>query len=141
MGCRIEFNAQVTDFVIAHEKIKAIVINDKEEIKTDHLILAIGQSADDTYAKLFERGVAMQAKPFAMGLRIEHPQELINAIQYGKWRHHPQLPPAEYFVKASLPEWNRSVYTFCMCPGGSVIGCSAFPGTIITNGMSNARRS
>jgi uncharacterized protein len=141
MGCRIEFNAQVTDFIIEHKKIKAIILNNQQEIKTNHLILAIGQSAEDTYAKLFERDVAMEAKPFAMGLRIEHSQELINSIQYGKWHHHPQLPPAEYFVKASLPELNRSVYTFCMCPGGSVIGCSAFPGTLITNGMSNAQRS
>ena len=92
-------------------------------------------------AKLFERGVQMEAKPFAMGLRVEHPQELINSIQYGKWRNHPQLPPAEYFVTASIPDLNRSVYTFCMCPGGSVIGCGAFAGFVITNGMSNARRS
>ena len=113
----------------------------KEEVKTHHVILAIGQSADDTYAKLLERGVQMEAKPYAMGLRVEHPQELINSIQYGKWHHHRQLPPAEYFVKASIPDLGRSVYTFCMCPGGSVIGCGAFAGFVITNGMSNAKRS
>jgi len=131
----------VTDFVIRQGAIAAVIINEKEEIKTDQVVLAIGQSADDTYLKLFERGVKMEAKPFAMGLRVEHPQELINSIQYGKWHNHPQLPPAEYFVTASIPGLNRSVYTFCMCPGGSVIGCSAFPGFVITNGMSNARRS
>ena len=141
MGCRIEFTAQVTNFVIRQGAIVAVIINEKEEIKTDQVVLAIGQSADDTYLKLFERGVKMEAKPFAMGLRVEHPQELINSIQYGKWHNHPQLPPAEYFVTASIPGLNRSVYTFCMCPGGSVIGCSAFPGFVITNGMSNARRS
>jgi uncharacterized FAD-dependent dehydrogenase len=103
--------------------------------------LAIGQSADDTYWKLFERGIKMEAKPFAMGLRVEHPQELINSIQYGKWHRHTQLPPAEYFVTALIPDLNRSVYTFCMCPGGSVIGCGAFAGFVITNGMSNANRS
>jgi len=74
-------------------------------------------------------------------LRVEHPQELINSIQYGKWHDHPHLPPAEYFLKTSVPDLNRSVYTFCMCPGGSVIGCGAFAGLVITNGMSNARRS
>lgn len=141
MGCRIEFNTQVTDLIIEQGTISAVIINGKEEIRTNHVVLAIGQSADDTYLKLYERGVQMEAKPFAMGLRVEHPQELINSIQYGKWRDHPQLPPAEYFVKASLPDLNRSVYTFCMCPGGSVIGCSAFAGSLITNGMSNYQRS
>ena len=65
------------------------------------------------------------------------PQELINSIQYGKRHHHRQLPPAEYFVKASIPDLGRSVYTFCMCPGGSVIGCGAFAGSVITNRTSN----
>ncbi len=141
MGCEIKFSAQVTDFVTLRETISALIVNEKEEIKTNHVILAIGQSADDTYWKLFERGIKMEAKPFAMGLRVEHPQELINSIQYGKWHNHPQLPPAEYFVTAAIPGLNRSVYTFCMCPGGSVIGCGAFAGLVITNGMSNAKRS
>jgi hypothetical protein len=141
MGCTIKFSAQVTDFVTSQETISALIVNEKEEIKTNHVILAIGQSADDTYWKLFERGIKMEAKPFAMGLRVEHPQELINSIQYGKWHNHPQLPPAEYFVTASIPDLNRSVYTFCMCPGGSIIGCGAFAGFVITNGMSNAKRS
>jgi uncharacterized protein len=141
MGCRIEFEAQVTDFLIHQGKISAIVVNKKDEIKTNHVILAIGQSADDTYKKLLECGVQMEAKPYAMGLRVEHPQEWINRMQYGKWHNHSQLPPAEYFVKDYLPDLDRSVYTFCMCPGGSIIGCSAFAGYIITNGMSNAKRS
>jgi uncharacterized FAD-dependent dehydrogenase len=141
MGCTIKFEAQVTDFIIRQGVITAIIVNEKEEIKTNQVILAIGQSADDTYSKLFERGVQMEVKPFAMGLRVEHPQELINCIQYGKWHNHQQLSPAEYFVTASIPELKRSVYSFCMCPGGQVIGCSAFPGVVITNGMSNAKRS
>src|SRR5664280_1924576 len=140
MGCAIRFSTRVTDFVISHGAISALVVNEKEEIKTNQVILAIGQSADDTYLRLFERGIKMEAKPFAIGLRVEHPQELINSIQYGQWRNHPQLPPAEYFVTASLPGLNRSVYTFCMCPGGEVIGCSNFHGVVITNGMSNSRR-
>jgi len=140
-GCRIEFEAHATDFLIRKGSIAAVIVNDKKEVKTHHVILAIGQSADDTYAKLLESGVQMEAKPYAMGLRVEHPQELINSIQYGKWHNHRQLPPAEYFVKASIPDLGRSVYTFCMCPGGSVIGCGAFAGFVITNGMSNARRS
>ncbi|MGV8058660.1 MAG: NAD(P)/FAD-dependent oxidoreductase [Smithellaceae bacterium] len=141
MGCTIRFEAQVTDFIIRQGSLTAIIVNEKEEIKTGQLVLAIGQSADDTYKKLWAIGVRMEAKPFAMGLRVEHPQELINSLQYGKWSGHPQLPPAEYFVTAAISALNRSVYTFCMCPGGEVIGCSAFPGYVLTNGMSNCLRN
>jgi len=141
MGCVLQFEAQVTDFVIRQDEIAAVAVNGSREIKANHVILAIGQSADDTYEKLHERGVKMEPKPFAMGLRVEHPQALINSIQYGKWSGHSKLPPAEYFVTAAVDELNRSVYTFCMCPGGQVIGCSAFAGTVITNGMSNRERS
>lgn len=140
-GCVIRFEAQVTDFVIRKGRLAAIIVNDSEEIKTSQLVLAIGQSADDTYRKLATSGVRMEAKPFAMGLRVEHPQELINSISYGKWSGHSALPPAEYFVTAAIPDLNRSVYSFCMCPGGAVIGCSAFPGYVLTNGMSNYLRS
>ena len=139
-GCVVRFEAQVTDLVIRNGRLAGILVNDNEEIKADRLVLAIGQSADDTYRMLLSSGVRMAAKPFAMGLRVEHPQELINSIQYGRWRGHPHLPPAEYFVTASIPQLNRSVYTFCMCPGGSVIGCSPVPGCVVTNGMSNYRR-
>ena len=141
MGCRVEFNAQTTDFIIKNAQLHSIIVNEKEEISTKNLILAIGQSADDTTTKLYQRGVQMESKPFAIGLRIEHPQAFINSVQYGQWHKHPQLPPAEYFVKASLPGLNRSVYTFCMCPGGAVIACSANHGSLITNGMSNSQRS
>jgi uncharacterized protein len=139
-GCTIRFEAQVTDFVIRQGCLEAVIVNGQEEIKTNQLVLAIGQSADDTYKKLLAKGIKIEAKPFAMGLRVEHPQELINLIQYGKWSKHPHLPPAEYFVTAAIPKLNRSVYTFCMCPGGTIIGCSAFPGYVLTNGMSNYHR-
>jgi len=139
-ACITRFTAQVTDFIISNGVLESIVVNDTEEIKVRHLILAIGQSADDTYIKLAAKGVKIEAKPFAIGLRVEHPQELINSLQYGKWSGDPCLPPAEYFVTAAIPDLKRSVYTFCMCPGGSVIGCSAFPGHVLTNGMSNYRR-
>lgn len=141
MGCVICFDAQATGFVVHRKSIKAVIVNEKDEISTDCVILAVGQSADDTYRKLLEAGVHLKAKPFAIGLRVEHPQELINEIQYGKWRHHPQLPPAEYFLTSSLPDLNRSVYSFCMCPGGAVIGCSTQNGFLCVNGMSHASRS
>ena len=140
-GCRICFEAQVTDIMVLKGAISKVMINEREEISTGHVILAIGQSADDTYEMLSKRGVKMEPKPFAMGARVEHPQALINSMQYGQWSGHPQLPPAEYFVTASVREPDRSVYTFCMCPGGQVIGCSAFPGTVITNGMSHQARN
>ncbi|HON57960.1 MAG TPA: NAD(P)/FAD-dependent oxidoreductase [Smithella sp.] len=141
MGCHVEFDACVTDFIIQRDEIAAVIVNDREEIQTRQVILAIGQSAEDTYRALFAKGLMMKAKPFAMGLRAEHPQDLINEIQYGKWRGHPKLPPAEYFLTASLSDLNRSVYSFCMCPGGAVIGCSTRDGYLCVNGMSNARRS
>ncbi len=140
MGCSVRFAAKVTDLIILDGRLAAIVVNEKEEIKTNQLILASGQSADDTYRMLQARGIKMEAKPFAMGVRVEHPQELINSLQYGKWSGHRNLPSAEYFVTAAIGDLNRSVYTFCMCPGGSVIGCSAFPGYVVTNGMSNCLR-
>jgi uncharacterized protein len=139
-GCEIRFQSRVTDFIVFRKRIEGVVVNGKEEIRTNHLILAIGQSADDTYRKLHERGLCLAPKPFALGLRVEHPQEWINRIQYGKWHEEQNLPPAEYFLTASLPDLNRSVYTFCMCPGGRVIGCSPEEGVVVTNGMSDYRR-
>lgn len=139
-GCDIRFETQVTDFIVRRGAITAVTVNGKEEIKTDRVVLAVGQSADDTYRMIHQHGIEMEPKPFAMGVRVEHPQALINKIQYGRWSDHPHLPPAEYFITAAVRELNRSVYTFCMCPGGQVIGCSAFPQTLITNGMSNADR-
>jgi uncharacterized FAD-dependent dehydrogenase len=140
LGVEVRFGACVTDFRIHRGRLVGIVVNDCEEIRTDHLILATGQSAADTYRKLAERGVALAPKPFAIGLRVEHPQELINRIQYGRWAGHPDLPPADYFLTAKVDALNRSCYSFCMCPGGQVIGCSAEAGGVITNGMSRLRR-
>lgn len=139
-GCEVRFESKVADFLIHQGRIEGIVVKNKEEIKTDYVILATGQSALDTYGTLHEYGVHLEPKPFAMGLRVEHPQELIDGIQYGKWRGHPHLPPADYFLTAALPDMNRSVYTFCMCPGGYIIGCSAEEGGVITNGMSLYKR-
>ncbi|HET6459282.1 MAG TPA: NAD(P)/FAD-dependent oxidoreductase [Syntrophales bacterium] len=140
LGCEVRFEAKVTDFLLHGGKVEGVVVRDNEEIRTDHLILASGQSAEDTYGRLYELGVHLEPKPFAIGFRVEHPQELIEAIQYGKWRGHPDLPPADYILTARLPHMKRSVYTFCMCPGGSVIGCSSEERTIVTNGMSRYRR-
>ena len=136
LGGEVRFDARVTDFLVRKGGIAGVVVNDSEEIAADHLILAIGQSADDTYGKLHALGVAMAAKPFAIGLRVEHPQEMINEIQYGRWAGMPALPPAEYFLTAKVAELERSVYSFCMCPGGAVIAGSVEAGGVVTNGMS-----
>jgi uncharacterized FAD-dependent dehydrogenase len=139
-GCDIRFHSHVTDFIVHRGRISGVVVNRSEEIMTNYLILATGQSASDTYGKLAELGVAMAPKAFAMGLRVEHPQELVNRIQYGRWAGHRDLPPAEYFLTANLKDMDRSVYSFCMCPGGSVIGCGEAGGGLVTNGMSFLKR-
>ncbi len=140
MGCEVRFGARMTDLIVDRGGLVGGVVNDTEEIPSDRLILAAGQSADDAYRMLLARGVALAGKPFAIGLRVEHPQEWINRIQYGRWAGHPELPPADYFLTAKIEETGRSVYSFCMCPGGLVIGCSAREGGVITNGMSRCRR-
>ncbi|HET6460276.1 MAG TPA: NAD(P)/FAD-dependent oxidoreductase [Syntrophales bacterium] len=141
LGCEVRFESKISDFLIHRDRVEGVIVNGSEEIKTDHLILASGQSAEDTYIKLYEHGVHLAPKPFAVGLRVEHPQELIDAVQYGKWRGHPDLPPADYFLTAKLADMSRSVYSFCMCPGGFVIGCSSEEGGVVTNGMSRYRRT
>lgn len=141
LGCEVRFGAKVSDILVRRGEIAGVVVNGSEEIRTGHLVLAIGQSAADTYRRLMERGMQLEAKPFAMGLRVEHPQELINRIQYGRWCTRPELPPADYFLAVNVPGLNRSVYTFCMCPGGQIIGCSSEKGGVVTNGMSLYSRS
>lgn len=140
LGCEIRFHTTLSDLQLHRGCLEGVIVNNEEEIKTRHMILAPGQSADDTYRMLRESGIVLEPKPFAMGLRVEHPQELINRIQYGPWWTDPLLPPAEYVLTAQVPVMERGVYTFCMCPGGRVIGCSADEGRIVTNGMSDARR-
>lgn len=140
MNCQVSFNTKMTDLIIHKNHLEGIIVNGAGEIKTAHLVLAIGQSSEETYRLLEDRGIELGRKAFAMGLRIEHPQEHINRIQYGRWTGHPVLPPADYTLTALIPELNRSVYSFCMCPGGQVIGSSSGEGGIVTNGMSLSAR-
>jgi len=140
LGCEIRFHARMSGLILHRGRVKGVIVNDEEEVPTRHLILAPGQSADDTYRLLQENAIVLEPKPFAMGLRVEHPQEMISRIQYGPWWTDSLLPPAEYVLTAQVPVMDRGVYTFCMCPGGRVIGSSADEGRIVTNGMSDARR-
>jgi len=141
LNCQVIFNAKMTDLIVHKNHLAGIIVNGAAEIKAAHLVLAIGQSSDETYRLLADRGIELGRKAFAMGLRIEHLQEDINRIQYGRWAGHPLLPPADYALTARVPELNRSVYSFCMCPGGQVIGSSSSAGGIVTNGMSLSARN
>ncbi|HOG17487.1 MAG TPA: NAD(P)/FAD-dependent oxidoreductase [Syntrophales bacterium] len=140
-GVEIRFGAAVTGLIVRNGAAAGVVVGGGEEIAAESIVFAAGQSAEDTYGMLERSGLSLSAKPFAIGLRVEHPQDLVDRIQYGRWREDPQLPPAEYFLTARLDSLGRSVYTFCMCPGGQVIGSSSEAGRIVTNGMSNSRRN
>lgn len=105
------------------------------EVETENVVLAVGHSARDTFAMLHKLGVPMSPKPFSIGARIEHPQALVDLAQYGKCAGHPALPAAEYRLSAHLPD-GRAAYTFCMCPGGTVVAAASEVGGVVTNGMS-----
>ena len=116
-------------------KIKSIIVNG-EEIPCDALVLALGHSSRDTYEMLKEIGVFMEPKAFAVGVRIEHPQEMINISQYGKYHNHPRLKAADYKLTYQSKDLNRGVYSFCMCPGGVVVAASSEENRLVSNGMS-----
>lgn len=137
LGGEVHFNAQVTGILQEDGKITSLKINGAETLVCDKVIFAIGHSARDTFTYLYEQGIPMEAKPFAMGVRIEHPQSLVDAAQYGAVN--PVLPPADYKLVKHLE--NETVYTFCMCPGGYVVAAASEEGGIVTNGMSCADRN
>ena len=139
-GFSIRFGCRMTNLGIKDGQVAAVTLNDAEEIPCDHLILASGHSARDTFELLERLNVPLQRKPFAMGLRVEHPQELINRIQYGSGNQ-PNLPPADYTVAWNNSSSGRSAYSFCMCPGGVVVGGASEAGGVVTNGMSGQLRN
>jgi uncharacterized FAD-dependent dehydrogenase len=140
LGGEVRFQARVTDLKIEDGRLRGLVVNDHEEIETDHVILAIGHSARDTFELLRNHGVAMEQKPFSLGCRIEHPQSLVDSALYGLHAGHPKLGPAPYKLVHHCKA-DRSAYTFCMCPGGQVIAAASGPGQVVTNGMSLRARS
>ena len=137
LGGTFLFNEKVVDFEIQESKIVAVKCSSGKTFETDTVILAIGHSARDTFEKLYEKGVKMEKKNFSVGVRIEHKQEMINRSQYGE-NTKLKLPPAEY--KLVYHGKDRSCYTFCMCPGGTVMASSSEENTIVTNGMSKFAR-
>ena len=140
LGGEIRFDSKVTDFFIENGKITGLEINDSETLKADEVILAIGHSARDTYEVLNERGVQIRQKPFSIGVRIEHPQSLINESQYGKYKDHERLGAADYRLTYQASN-NRAAYTFCMCPGGEVVAAASEENMLATNGMSKYKRN
>ena len=139
-GVTIRFQKRLTDLVVHNGRLKGAIIDGREECPCDILVLAPGHSARDTYRMLAERQLHLEPKPFAIGVRVEHPQELINRIQYGL-ASHPRLPPADYQLTYNNTGTGRSAYSFCMCPGGVVVASASEAGGVVTNGMSGHRRN
>ena len=136
-GATFLFENQMTDLVIEKGRLKAIV-TEKETIPTDVVILALGHSARDTFEMLEQKAIPMEAKNFAVGFRVEHPQKMIDQAMYGEWTG-PKLPAAPYKVTSNFPN-GRGVYSFCMCPGGQVMASNSEENSVVTNGMSNFAR-
>src|SRR5215468_2827882 len=145
LGGEYRFQNKVADIEIdvrqdGTRQVRGVVLADGSHIATDHVVLAIGHSARDTFQMLFDRGVAIEAKPFSIGARIEHPQSLIDRCRWGKSAGHPLLGAADYKLVHHASN-GRSVYSFCMCPGGTVVAATTETGRVVTNGMSQYSRN
>lgn len=137
LGGEIHFFAKVTDIVVESGKVQGVILADGKTIVTNDVVLAIGHSARDTFEMLHEKGASLEQKPFAMGVRIEHPQKMIDDAQYGATAEN--LPPADYRLTYTTQK-GRGVYTFCMCPGGYVVAAASEEGRLAVNGMSEYSR-
>jgi uncharacterized FAD-dependent dehydrogenase len=137
-GCRVDdLDIEETNGV---RKIRGVILADGTHVAADHVVLAVGHSARDTFHMLHARGVTIDAKPFSIGVRIEHPQSLIDRCRYGAGAGHPLLGAADYKLVHHAAN-GRSVYSFCMCPGGTVVAAASEPGRVVTNGMSQYSRA
>jgi hypothetical protein len=145
LGGEYHFRSRVTDLEVEQRpdgtrQVRGVVLEDGTQIAADHVVLAVGHSSRDTFAMLFDRGVAIEAKPFSIGVRIEHPQSLVDRCRYGSSAGHPILGAADYKLTHHCAN-GRSVYSFCMCPGGTVVAATSEPGRVVTNGMSQYSRN
>jgi uncharacterized FAD-dependent dehydrogenase len=140
LGGEIRFSSRVADIEIDAGQVRGVVLADGQEIAADHVVLAVGHSARDTFEMLHRRGVHMEAKPFSIGFRIEHPQNMVDRCRLGKDAGNPLLGAADYKMVHHCRN-GRSVYTFCMCPGGTVVAAASEPGRVVTNGMSQYSRN
>lgn len=140
LGGEVRFGQQVTDVLIEAGQMRGVTLASGESLRADHVVLALGHSARETFRMLHEREVFMEAKPFSVGFRIEHPQSLIDSARLGKFAGHPLLGAADYKLVHHARN-GRSVYSFCMCPGGTVVAATSEPGRVVTNGMSQYSRN
>ncbi|HEV2612188.1 MAG TPA: NAD(P)/FAD-dependent oxidoreductase [Noviherbaspirillum sp.] len=140
LGGEFRFGCKVDDIDIENGQVRGVRLEGGETIAADHVVLAVGHSARDTFQMLYDRGVYMEPKPFSIGFRIEHPQSLIDRARFGKFAGHPMLGAADYKL-VHHGSGGRSVYSFCMCPGGTVVAATSEPGRVVTNGMSQYSRN
>ena len=140
LGGEFRFQNKVTGFDVEEQRISGVVLENGETISASHVILAIGHSARDTFKALYEAGVYLEAKPFSIGFRVEHPQSLIDKCRFGAFAGHPDLGAADYKLVHHAKN-GRSVYSFCMCPGGTVVAATSEQGHVVTNGMSQYSRN
>jgi len=140
LGGEIRFQSRFDDIIIDNGQVRGVVLASGDLIDTHHVVLAVGHSARDTFNMLYERGVYIEAKPFSIGFRIEHPQSLIDACRWGGNAGHPLLGAADYKLVHHCRN-GRSVYSFCMCPGGTVVAATSEAGHVVTNGMSQYSRN
>ncbi|WP_149303431.1 NAD(P)/FAD-dependent oxidoreductase [Pareuzebyella sediminis] len=139
-GGEIHFESRVTDFMVKDNRLRALVVNNSTEYPTDRVILATGHSARDIFYLLHKKDIELSAKSFAMGVRVEHPQQLIDSIQYHcKTERHELLPAAAYSMVHQVK--GRGVYSFCMCPGGFIVPAATAPEEVVVNGMSPSKRN
>lgn len=139
LGGEVRFNSKLEDIETKDGKIQSIRVNG-DEIPCEALVIAIGHSSRDTYSMLHNRGITLTAKPFAIGVRVEHLQSLIDENQYGKYAGHERLKAADYRLTYNSKGLSRSVYSFCMCPGGEVVAAASEDKRLVTNGMSYYKR-
>jgi uncharacterized FAD-dependent dehydrogenase len=140
LGGEVRFQEKVTDLLTDDGQLTGVVLESGEQLHSRHVVLALGHSARDTFRMLHAKGVFMEAKPFSVGFRIEHPQTLIDKARLGKYAGHPKLGAADYKLVYHAKN-GRSVYSFCMCPGGTVVAATSEPGRVVTNGMSQYSRN
>jgi uncharacterized protein len=140
LGGEVRFESRVTDLLIEAGQIEGVVLASGETLHSRHVVLALGHSSRDTFRVLEQRRVYLEAKPFSIGFRIEHPQSLIDAARLGRFAGHPELGAADYKLVHHARN-GRSVYSFCMCPGGTVVAATSEPERVVTNGMSQYSRN
>jgi uncharacterized FAD-dependent dehydrogenase len=140
LGGEVCFEHKVTDVLIENGQVQGVMLENGAMLSSRHVVMALGHSSRDTLRMLERRGVFLEAKPFAIGFRIEHPQSLIDAARFGRFAGHPDLGAADYKLVHHAAN-GRSVYSFCMCPGGTVVAATSEPQRVVTNGMSQYSRN